>query len=67
MSCDSYTYGRFEYEETVVTEFNLVCDNNYLVNIGRPLLVHKMSLGCFAGKCDDGWIIIRFVINRKHK
>jgi len=32
-ACQEYTFGEFEYEETIITEFKLVCNEEYKVKI----------------------------------
>ncbi len=52
VKCDpnsGFVYDDFEMEETVVTEFDLVCDDQFKVEV---VLVHRVSRKCPCDSCE---------------
>ncbi|XP_078577476.1 organic cation transporter protein-like isoform X2 [Branchiostoma floridae x Branchiostoma japonicum] len=53
---DGYEYDTSEYKSTVVTEWNLVCDNSWKVNLAKSLWFAGYMFGAVSGgHAADRW------------
>eukprot|EP00058_Branchiostoma_floridae_P007179 XP_002592667.1 hypothetical protein BRAFLDRAFT_118384 [Branchiostoma floridae] len=53
---DGYEYDTSEYTSTVATEWNLVCDNSWKVNLAKSLWFAGIMAGAvFGGHAADSW------------
>lgn len=45
--CPAYNYNRTIFSETIITKWNLVCDNAQLANISQLIFMFGILLGNF--------------------
>ena len=56
MSCNNYSFNNSFWIETVISEFDLVCENSYLPTIAKMIFFSGFALGTFvAGIVSDIW------------
>lgn len=46
-SCPGYDYDRSVFSETIITKWNLVCDNAQLANISQLIFMFGIMFGNF--------------------
>jgi len=46
--CTSWEYDRTRYPETVISQFNLVCNNNYLVSLSQSIYMFGIMVGAIV-------------------
>ena len=51
-----YTYNKFQFDETLVTKWDLVCDQQYKVS----LVISMFMIGLMVGSILWGWMADKF-------
>ena len=46
--CDNWDYDRSEYPETIVSQFNLVCDERYWIFLSQSIYIFGYVIGTFG-------------------